>query len=437
MKSLHQRIAVIFCSLLMTLTYSAQAANICHSLASPINPMAQSTAVQKPGLGGTGMLAAAPGLGGTGMLAAAPGLGGTGIVGVITGFASICVNGVEVHYSADTPISDNGESSHASALAVGNVVVVNAAGLGDEVQARRITLQHIAIGPLQSVQLDNGQFTLLGQTVRVAPQISLQSLSSGQWVRVSGQRNADGIIQATHVEAVPAQAKAQLLGTLERTTKGDWRLDGTPITLSSDASASQPTVGSEALLQGQWDGQRLQVAQHKAEPTRQDMGKVTRILVEGYVRAIDTHSVTVDHHVLALINTSLDGRAGEKLNRNQRVRISAHIDAHQRMQVDRMEKSTRQDLAAPLSVKVGTEPKDGGQVKAFGIQTKDATTAPARASPTAAESRSSESTAAPGASGRSNNSGRSESSSKPSSGKDSKNSPGTRAGPPGKSEGKH
>jgi hypothetical protein len=28
---------------------------------------------------------------------------------VITGFASICVNGVEVHYDANTPVSINGQ----------------------------------------------------------------------------------------------------------------------------------------------------------------------------------------------------------------------------------------------------------------------------------------------------------------------------------------
>src|SRR5690349_21550179 len=60
------------------------------------------------GIGGTG--AVAGGVGGTGIGSESDngGIGGTGIVGTITGFASICVNGLEVHFNNDVPVSENG-----------------------------------------------------------------------------------------------------------------------------------------------------------------------------------------------------------------------------------------------------------------------------------------------------------------------------------------
>ena len=130
--------------LTMQLCLPAQAANGCATGASLVNPATidpsglGGTGVQAykapGGIGGTGAVAAAgvglggtgiekdgqSGMGGTGISAAAPsGMGGTGIVGVITGFASICVNGVEVHFDDAIPVSDNGQAVTAQRLAVG------------------------------------------------------------------------------------------------------------------------------------------------------------------------------------------------------------------------------------------------------------------------------------------------------------------------------
>ena len=116
--------------LCLALGVDAQAQNLCATQASQRNPVAVESSgvggtgapargaintlkggwrtalgwhgldgVDSPGgVGGTGAVAGRPGLGGTGI--SEGGIGGTGIVGVITGFASICVNGVEVHFDA-------------------------------------------------------------------------------------------------------------------------------------------------------------------------------------------------------------------------------------------------------------------------------------------------------------------------------------------------
>src|SRR5262249_10194711 len=86
-----------------------------------------SAAVCDPGgIGGTGIDPG--GIGGTGQRAEVE----VGVLGVVTGFASICVNGIEVHYDAMTPVALNGDLVSANALGVGQVVSVLAVGAGTQ-----------------------------------------------------------------------------------------------------------------------------------------------------------------------------------------------------------------------------------------------------------------------------------------------------------------
>lgn len=334
---------VLTCSL----PIAVWAGNGCDTQASLTNP--QVATRQAPGIGGTGMVAARPGIGGTGMLAARPGiggtgidqggLGGTGIVGVITGFASICVGGVEVHYNDDTPMSENGQPSRASALAVGQMVVVNAAGVGDQVQARQVTLLHVAIGPLQSVNAQTGQFSLLGQHAVAATPAQLAGLQSAQWVRVSGQRNATGDIVASHIEAVPPQAQAQLLGVLSQPQQGS--VVGTPVDLSADQAANL-APNTEVLALGLWTGDRLVVTHLTPEPTQHALGQPERVVLEGFVRQVQGERLELDHRVMTLsAQTQVNGSTGTAdagtLRPNQQVRVIGRMDAQQHIQVERVE----------------------------------------------------------------------------------------------------
>jgi hypothetical protein len=88
------------------------------------------------GIGGTGARAEG-GIGGTGARADG-GVGGTGIVGTITGFASVCVNGLEVHYDANTPVTVDGRAAPAGELAIGQVVSAEAEVTQSGLRARGI-----------------------------------------------------------------------------------------------------------------------------------------------------------------------------------------------------------------------------------------------------------------------------------------------------------
>ncbi len=76
-----------------------------------------------------GTAASDRGIGGTGGPAAGPeisdrGIGGTGIVGVITGFGSVIVNGMEIAYAPDTPVSVDGVSDTTATLRVGQFAAI-------------------------------------------------------------------------------------------------------------------------------------------------------------------------------------------------------------------------------------------------------------------------------------------------------------------------
>jgi hypothetical protein len=171
------------------------------------------------GIGGTGVTADG-GIGGTGVTADG-GIGGTGmradadlsLIGVVTGFGSICVNGVEVHYDASTPVTLDGEPSSPGALAIGHVVALRAFGNGVEARARAVDIYSAAVGRVTAIERSDNSLQVLGQAVRteswtmVGPGLAgpaLADVGIGEPLRVSGLRRADGTIVATRIERAPS-----------------------------------------------------------------------------------------------------------------------------------------------------------------------------------------------------------------------------------------
>ena len=153
----------LFAILLLLCSATAHAASdgIC-STASFINPttinggMGGTGMPENGGMGGTGISTEHDGQGDTGSPVAQKGMGGTGIsvaennllpedgeggiaiIGVITGFASICVDGVEVHYSTDTPIFENGKAAKLGHMAAGKMVLLKAERVGGNYRLERL-----------------------------------------------------------------------------------------------------------------------------------------------------------------------------------------------------------------------------------------------------------------------------------------------------------
>ena len=114
------------------------------------------------GVGGTGI---DTGVGGTGVQANS-GVGGTGIVGIITGFASVCVNGLEVHYDDKTKVDIDGQLSSINALNIGQLVAIESFRKDNFLKAERISVSHIMVGKIEKVNDSQNTMQILGQTIR-------------------------------------------------------------------------------------------------------------------------------------------------------------------------------------------------------------------------------------------------------------------------------
>jgi len=180
------------------------------ALAAAFTGSQASACVDPGGIGGTGIDGG--GIGGTGQRADAE----LGVLGVITGFASICVNGIEVHFDAATPVSMNGEPASSAALGVGQVVAVRAVGSGTQARARAIDIVDAAVGPLTAVESAGELLQVQGRRVRIGAAtvfgggLSREQLAAAQvgtTMRVSGLRDADGTIVATRLEPAAPGAR--------------------------------------------------------------------------------------------------------------------------------------------------------------------------------------------------------------------------------------
>ena len=200
------------------------------------------TRVEPGGTGGTGIDPG--GIGGTGQRAEAE----VGVLGVITGFGSICVNGIEVHYDAGTPVAFNGDLSSAKALGIGQVVSVLAVGSGTQARAQWIDIVDAAVGPVTAVEKAGALLQVNRQRVRIdsstvlGPGLERAKLASaqvGDTLRVSGLRNADGTIVATRVETAAPGTRALALDAADPGL-GRFLVEG----YVADASAQTLRVGT-------------------------------------------------------------------------------------------------------------------------------------------------------------------------------------------------
>ena len=160
------------------------------------------------GIGGTG-LEEDRGIGGTG-LEEDRGIGGTGLFGSISGFGSICVNGIRVHTDAAPQVDVGGEPAELAALAVGQVVWIEARQRDGRLEAQRIEALAAVVGALDAIDLRARTVEVAGQVVLVPvtaelvdvlgrPLDGLGAFAPGQGVEVSGLRLPDGRIEASRL----------------------------------------------------------------------------------------------------------------------------------------------------------------------------------------------------------------------------------------------
>lgn len=153
------------------------------------------------------------------------GIGRNGVaVGPVTTFGSIVVNGVKYETDAAT-FTINDTAGSQDDLRVGHVVSVIGTidSDGTTGSATQVTFDDSVKGPVESIDLVASRLVVLGQTVLISPDTSfddslspasLDGVSVGQIIEVSGQFDANGNIVATRIEPKPAGTTFEVHGTV-------------------------------------------------------------------------------------------------------------------------------------------------------------------------------------------------------------------------------
>jgi hypothetical protein len=284
------------------------------------------TGNQSEGIGGTGQQANS-GIGGTGQQANS-GVGGTGIVGIITGFASVCVNGLEVHYNNKTMVDVDGKSSSISALNIGQLVVIESVNNGDLLQAERISVSHMMVGKIEKIDAAQYTMQMLGQTVHYSSNTyGGADLKLNQTVQLSGLVAANNQLYALRVDAAAPNAPSSIAGVVDATGK----INGVSI-----GSAKPISAGSNVYVNGNWDGRALQASQIKESAMQRMLRSSDSVVIQGVAPAKDNfnvqnQSITVD------TKTKI---SGENTGNNQTVIVRGKVDGAGKINAQSIEYSS-------------------------------------------------------------------------------------------------
>ncbi len=182
--------------------------------------------------------------------------GGTGAfsLGAITGLGSIIVNGVRYDDSSASISDDDGRTLSRSDLQIGVVVGVQTTTpvSGTSATASRITAISSELkGPIDSIDLANSRFTVLGQTVLVNAatvfELGLSGLSAlavNNLVQVHGFTDAaNNTVQASRIERKSNLAEYRLTGRVANLTGTTFQIGSLSISFAAADVRVAPANG--------------------------------------------------------------------------------------------------------------------------------------------------------------------------------------------------
>jgi hypothetical protein len=288
----------------LALTPALHAANPCTTGGAPVmrdGSGAGGTGLRPEGIdgsgqGGTGI--SPHGAGGDGS-----GTGGTGhtvqVEGVITGFASICVNGLELHYQPTTPVTIHGRTASPGDLEVGQVVRALATGQGAQLTVQQVHVRHLLVGQVQAI--GPGGLQAQGRNIGLSPGTVLPAgLAPGVKVAVSGFAGANGHSVATRLDVVPDDTPDSLTGEVRRAARGQLTVDGVVL----DGRLPRLAPGDIVHAEGRYTGGRMQVTRFERE---ERIVPVDRVVIQGLVRRADKSGLDIGGQRF-LVDTRTRGR---------------------------------------------------------------------------------------------------------------------------------
>ena len=267
----HQFYSLVLSALLATAGINAHAANPCAFTPylqdgiggtgnSPESGIGGTGHTPQDGIGGTGHQPQS-GIGGTGQKLL-KGIGGTGqklaILGVVTGFASICVNGEEVHFEDNTSVTVNGEPANTSSLAVGQIVSIAADKTPKGWTAFSISTNDAVSGSVTKFTAPN-RAMIAGQIVNLPRELAAgagkEQLAVGQNLRVQGLRLSNGEILATSATLTNSR-QIVISGPVQKLANGLLGIGGVEV---GNLVPDLAVVGQHTSVTGFMAGSTLQV----------------------------------------------------------------------------------------------------------------------------------------------------------------------------------
>lgn len=304
--------AIFMAAFLVLLAINANAEN--QSQTNVCNSGIGGTGVTQDGIGGTG-IHADTGIGGTGQQA--EGIGGTGIIGIVTGFASVCVNGLEVHYDQQTSVDVDGQPSSINALNVGHLVAIQSINKGNQLKAQRISVSHILVGKVEKINAATNTLRIMGKTIIVSPNtISNADVKLYQTVKVSGLAAENNSIHALRIDSASPNTPSSIAGLVDATGS----INGIRI-----SSTSKISPKSNIVVSGNWDGRTLHANRIKESEMQQILKGAEDLVIQGITPVLRTRQFNLQNQLISLdANTKISGVASDK---NQVIIMRGRMDS--------------------------------------------------------------------------------------------------------------
>ena len=275
------------------------------------------------------------------------GIGGTGIFGTITGFGSVLVNGLTIDFDQETVITNDGVLTSESALAVGQVVAIEAGSREGRLQARSISIANAVSGPITAVTASRTQIEVLGQTVALDPEMLKTpvptDLSAGQWVTVSGLRNAQGTIVASRIGRRATGGRISVRGPVRSRTENGFTIGRLSVIAPGPGPGRTIERGLTTLVVGALTSAGLRAAQVQVASIVPFDGHLSRLSIEGFVGRREGQRVSISGIQASITDaTEVRGKADNQLSANDRVTIDAVIEGGETL-------ATKIDVHAPAT----------------------------------------------------------------------------------------
>ena len=345
----HQFCVSVLCALLTTWSINACAANPCALTPYSQDGIGGTGIYPQDGIGGTGHTPQ-DGIGGTGQKLL-KGIGGTGqkvvdiggtgqklaIIGVVTGFASICVNGEEVHFEDSTSVTVNGEQANTSNLSVGQVVAITADKTPKGWTASNISTNDAVTGPITKLSAPN-RAIIAGQIVNLpneyASGANKKQFAVGQSVRVQGLRLLNGEILATSATSTNSRLIV-VSGLVEKLPNGLVRVGGLNV---GNLAPNLAVNGQLISISGRMAGSTLQVT--NARRALQIDANAQQLSIQSAV--ISSQGGRIQLNNGTVINTA--NNAAQNYKAGRMVQISAVKDENGNWQSTQINNQSHADL---------------------------------------------------------------------------------------------